>query len=83
MTRKQSDTIFALNNELGVGPRTDRLAILSYILGREILTSKELTLNDASTIIDTIKNWQTDDEYPMQDRIREILNQATLNEAGG
>jgi hypothetical protein len=40
-----------------------------------------LTKNEAHQLINTLDNWQTDETYPINDRLRDLLNTAALAEA--
>lgn len=54
-TREQVTAVNACLTSLGVAERSVKLAILTRYLGREINTSKELTLREASQFLDGVK----------------------------
>jgi hypothetical protein len=47
----------ALANDMGLADRDDKLAYLSGELGREVGSSKEITRDEASRLLDRIKAW--------------------------
>lgn len=47
----------ALSKDLGLTDRDDKLAYLSGELGRDIASSKEITKDEASTLLDKITSW--------------------------
>lgn len=50
----QSRKMHALFHETGLSDRTKRLAYISELLGHEIASTKDLTVLQANTVIDTL-----------------------------
>jgi hypothetical protein len=67
----QRRKLHALFNERGVENREPRLAYCSTVVGRTIETSNELTLDEASKVIDALEQWdpQDPDSQPFPDGI--------------
>lgn len=61
ITEAQMKKMHALLNEKGLGDRDTGLAWISACIKREITTSKDLTVDDAKKVIDTLEN---DGEIP-------------------
>jgi hypothetical protein len=81
-TTPQNRRMHAIFRQLGLTDRNDRLTVTSHILGYDLTTSAGLTRNEAQRLLDQLESWQIHDaEYPVQDRIREVLNTAALAEA--
>ncbi|SRX93589.1 endodeoxyribonuclease RusA-like protein [Thermacetogenium phaeum DSM] [Mycobacterium shimoidei] len=83
----QNRKMHALFRDLGLTEREDRLIVTSSILGFDVSTSSQLTVAEASKLIDTLDQWWTGECYDdagnkisTDDKIREILNAATLAE---
>lgn len=55
-TAKQVTAINALMTDMGIKDRADKLAWLSDQIGRVIASSKEMTKDEASRVLDTIEN---------------------------
>jgi hypothetical protein len=68
----------AIFRQLGLTDRNDRLTVTSHILGYDLTTSAGLTRNEARKLIDTLETWQLDHDYPVADRVNDILNTAAL-----
>jgi hypothetical protein len=81
-TPAQNRKMHALFRALDLLERADRLTITSAILGYHIDTSSSLTIREAGLIIETLETtWLEDADYPIGDRIRDILNTAALKDA--
>ncbi|MEC4763816.1 hypothetical protein VT930_11945 [Mycobacterium sherrisii] len=57
ITYRQHRMLHALFHDAGVADRDERLAITSQIVGRAVNTSTELTLAEASNLIDELLQW--------------------------
>lgn len=86
-TAAQNRKMHALFRDVGLTERDDRLAVTSSILGFDVATSSSLTISEASKLIDTLDRWVSGECYDhagsqisVEDKIREILNAATLAE---
>lgn len=55
-TKAQSDKLFALLREIGIGDRDSALAYMTETLGREVTSSKTLTKAEASVLIDALES---------------------------
>jgi hypothetical protein len=77
----QNRMMHALFRELDLTDRNDRLIITSHILGYHIDTSSGLTVPEASQIISNLELWQADTDYPVENRILDVLNNAAIAEA--
>jgi hypothetical protein len=77
-TTPQNRKMHALFRELNLTERADRLTVTSHILGYDLTTSAGLTRNEARKLIDTLETWQLDHDYPVADRVNDILNTAAL-----
>ena len=77
-TSAQNRKMHALFRQLDLGDRDDRLTVTTHILGYHLNTSAGLTKNEANKIIDTLETWRGDTDYPVEDRVNDILNQAAL-----
>jgi hypothetical protein len=85
-TPAQNRKMHACFRDAQLSDRDDRLAVTSAILGFNVKTSSGLTIGEASKLIDTLETWLTGldvdgTEINLDDKIREILNTATLAEA--
>lgn len=72
----QNRKMHAQFRDAGITDRDDRLTVSSHILGFTLDTSSGLTVAEASKIIDTLDQWQTDGVTDAQ--VRDILNTATI-----
>jgi hypothetical protein len=81
ITKPQLTKLHTTFTTIGITNRDDYHTISEHILGYPVATTKNLTKNEAHQLIDTLDNWTTDPDYPIGDRIREILNQAAIDEA--
>jgi hypothetical protein len=77
----QNRKMHAQFRELAVTDRDERLTITSEILGYTVDTSATLTITEASKLIDTLDDWYHNADYPVAERINDILNTAALREA--
>jgi hypothetical protein len=80
-TTPQNRRMHAIFRQLGLTDRNDRLTVTSHILGYDLKTSAGLTRNEARRLLDELEGWQLDCDYPVADRINDILNQAAINQA--
>jgi hypothetical protein len=81
-TTPQNRKMHLLFRQLDLTDRDDRLTITTHILGYPITTSAGLTRDEARKLIDTLEIWQiNNDEYPVADRVNDILNTAALQQA--
>lgn len=75
-----------LNNlfqDLGLSKaqRDDRLIIVAYILGYPLEDPAGMTSGEATKVTEKLLDWMADDGTPVADRVRDILNAATVREA--
>jgi hypothetical protein len=55
--------------------------VTSHILGYDLTTSTGLTRNEARRLLDELEGWQLNQDFPVEDRIREVLNTTSIEEA--
>lgn len=84
---QQMRMMHALFNQFGITDRGDRLSITSHIIGRDIDTSNQLTVGDATQLIDILTAWSeghdgAGEQINVDDVIREVLNTAFLKSEG-
>jgi phage recombination protein Bet len=70
-TDAQLTAIAAALGGHGVTDRDDRLAVVSFLIGTRVETTKALTLSEASSVIDTLN--QLDETGQIKDTIRDAL----------
>jgi hypothetical protein len=58
MTEAQRRQVFALVRDVGLADQKERLDYTAAIIGREIESSSELTIGEASTLIEALKELQ-------------------------
>ena len=81
ITKPQLTKLHTTLRAIGINDRDDYHTISAAILGYAVQSTKNLTKNEAHQLIDTLDNWQTDETYPIDDRLRELLNTAAIREA--
>ena len=81
ITKPQLTKLHTTLNHLDIHNRDDYLTLCQHIIGYTVETTKNLTKNEANTLLDTLENWQRDTDHPIADRINDILNTAALKQA--
>ena len=81
ITKPQLTKLHTILTYLDIHNRDDYLTLCEAIIGYTVETTKNLTKNEANKLLDTLENWQKDTEYPIGDRINDILNTAALEQA--
>jgi len=66
ITSAQSKKLHASFNELGVTDRDQRLAYAAQIVGRELASSKDLTKDEASKVIESLVDALTPADEPIE-----------------
>jgi len=80
-TKPQLTKLHTTLNKNGITNRDDYLTLCEHIIGYTVPSTKNLTKNEAGTLLDTLDAWQEDQTYPITARVRDILNTAALREA--
>jgi hypothetical protein len=80
ITKPQLTKLHTILGYLDIHNRDDYLTLCEHIIGYTVETTKNLTKNEAKKLLDTLENWQRDTEYPIADRINDILNTAAIRE---
>jgi len=81
ITKPQLTKLHTTLTNIGITDRDDYLTLCEHIIGYQVASTKNLTKNEAHQLINTLDNWQTDETYPINDRLRDLLNTAALAEA--
>jgi hypothetical protein len=81
ITKPQLTKLHTTLSSIGIESRENYLILCQAIIGYDVASTKNLTKNEARQLIDTLDNWATDLDYPIGDRINDILNTAALEQA--
>lgn len=77
VSKDQQKKMHATFNELGIKDRAERLHISTAIVGRELASSNDLTMREASTLIDALTRCKT------REHVEALIQLAEEHRAGG